>query len=233
MDITLKHLNVIDIAKHSTFDNVNSLAQLDKAIKDYGLKVGEKGDDEHNDRIGHAYEVYAEFWLKRYGQPSNPLLGITEVTHTSDNKYERGLDFWFKQLNGSRGVLQVKFRSNPMFKFKRGDLGSLVDVCDEHNIEKLNGRIVFTNLEHLVNNDDNGIFAVDAAVNLKRFRVIDRSIQSAFIDRDPTFWCDLHISIVRSTPQHTFDPLPPLWEHQKMTWDKMLDILNSWIVALV
>lgn len=210
----LKHLSTRNIADNKVFENVTSFDRLTDNIIQYGESAGDAASEEYNDRVGEALEVFAEFFLARFGTPSNPRLGIAESAHTSTNKFQTGYDFSFKDLNGEPGHIQVKFRRNPTHKFTREELGTFISMADEENVPSIR-RILFTNQEHLVGNNSYGIFHPSYAGGLKQMRVLDRSYMEEFIDRDPSFWADLiaNVNFSAQAPDQ-FKPLYVLRDHQ-------------------
>lgn len=223
----LEHCAKTLIAKKHVFDTVNSLDDLDKSIKTYGQSVSlaaQDPRDSYNRAVGAAYEVYAEFFLKYFGKQSNPRLGIdsASVRSTSVNSYEIGVDFWFKNFDDCIGAIQVKFRSDPTFKFTRGDLSTFADVCDEHEIPRGNQRIIFTNLIHRVSDDSHGIFSYDE----KRYRIIDRSAQEQ-LTTNPQFWDSLRKSLEVNAYTPTIASPPALRDHQIEMVEAGIKILSG------
>jgi hypothetical protein len=202
MKIVLNHKHTLDVAKSGHFDNIMSYKDLEDAIEVYSLESGDIGSEGYNDCAGHSFEVYCEFWLRRCAG-SNSLLDINEVKDTSRNKYQVGYDFVYADQNKARGLLQTKYRRNPMDKFSRKDLGTFISIADEDDVPS-ERRAIFTNLEHVVTSNSNGIFDMSYAGGLKQIRrVLDRNAQNTFISRTSTFWSDfrdaLKLALIKAT----------------------------------
>ena len=67
--IKLRQDGVLDVAQADVFKDVASYDALNKAICKHGLNGGIIGSELYNDRIGAAFEVFAEFFLKRLRCP--------------------------------------------------------------------------------------------------------------------------------------------------------------------
>jgi superfamily II DNA or RNA helicase len=176
------------------FNGAKDYNQFIKAIKKFGKTFGKpllengNANEEYNDAVGLSFEVYTEFFCKRYGQDSNPLLGIREIEDTSHDKFQEGYDFTYETFEGEPALLQAKFRSNSNHKFTRDELSSFICVADEEDIPK-NRRILFTNVSEGDRSND-GLFHFSFKGGLKQMRVIAREHQEHYINLDPTFWED-------------------------------------------
>jgi hypothetical protein len=213
--VTIKHLSVRDIADAGVFVGVSNYDELIAAIVKYGGPTSTESEcDAYNERVGAAFEVYNEFFLARYGTEANPHLAILNVEHTSQNKYQVGYDFTGTDFSGNRVFIQSKFRGNPLHKFTRSELGTFVSISDEEGIPA-KCRVLFTNIEHKVNDDSNGMFDRSYAGGLKQMRSFDRIAQESFIIRDATFWSDLLLSVEESAKAPSVGVAPPMWEHQQ------------------
>jgi len=219
----LHHLSTRKVSDEHVFDTIESYGQLTPLITAYGLAGGESESDEYNERVGEALEVYAEFFLTRYGTDANPRLNILEATHTSTNKYNAGFDLSYKDFSGNPGHLQVKFRSNPTHKFKASELSSFVQVADGEGIPA-DRRCLFTNLEHKVtDNSENGFYHWTYPYGMGQMRQIDSSYQEQHIDRDPSFWTDFVASIEESAKEpDEFLPIRTLRPHQKRMYKAIM-----------
>lgn len=207
----LNHLSTKAIAESNLFFNIKSYSDMMKNIIKYGKTKGVSGEEAYNDATGTAFEVYTEFFFKRYGTISNPLLGVLFVEDTSQNQYEEGIDFHYQDFDGVPSVIQSKFRSNPSDKFTRKYLGTFISVCDEEDIPKKN-RILFTSIEH---HTDNTVFHFSWPKGHTQMRTIGRNQQEEFIERDSTFWVDLQETINKSLQAPIdFKKAPKMWEHQ-------------------
>lgn len=227
MLIKLEHLSTRSVAEAGVFDKVNKHEELTDAIIEYG-EAGDKDNEQaYNDRVGEALEVYAEFFLKRYGTNANPRLGILEATHTSNNKFQTGYDLYFRDLSGELGHIQVKFRRNPMHKFTRDELGTFISMADEDGVPAAR-RVLFTNQEHRPGADSNGIFHSSYTGGQKQMRVVDRTYQEEFIDRDPSFWTDLRASVAQAAqaPDQFMDQRT-LRPHQQRMFDACTNRLKA------
>lgn len=204
----LNHLSTKRIAESCVLGNISSYEDMIKKISSYG-----KTQSDYNDFVGSAFEVYTEFFFKRYGTKANPHLNVLFIEDTSSNKYEAGIDFRFNDFSGEAAVLQSKFRSNANDKFTRGDLGSFVSVADEEEIAKKN-RILFTTLEH--HSAEDGVFHFSWPKGNTQMRVIGKNHQEEFIDRDPSFWSELNLTVNLSLEAPTdFKVAPSMWDHQE------------------
>ena len=225
MKTTIKHLYVFDAAKDGVFENLSNYERLVKSIIDRGLTRGEIGSDAYNDYVGGAFEVFAEFFLTRYGMKSNPLLGLLNVEQTSQNKYQVGYDFTATDFDDDPAIIQSKFRSNPEHRFTRTELGTFVSIADEEGIPAKN-RVLFTNLEHEPDAVHNGVFDGSYKGGLKQMRVFDRNMQESLIDRDPDFWTDLVTCVSESAKAPEVGKAPDMWEHQVTMNDGCSRIMN-------
>jgi superfamily II DNA or RNA helicase len=189
----LSHLATFDIADKKVFKGLSSYDDFQTAIIEYGKSEGKVSSKEYNDALGGAFEVYTEFFFRRYGTSANPLLGVKCIEDTSRNKYQVGFDFTYEDFANQPAYLQSKFRSNPLYRFTRDDLGSFVSIADEMEIPA-SRRILFTNIEE-PSREKGGLFHSSYSGGLRQMRVIARNVQEEFIDRDPTFWSDFYESI--------------------------------------
>lgn len=232
----LNHLSIRSVAGDKVFEGVANFDQLTDNIIQYGetraLSVSndiasKEYEDEYKHRTGEALEVFAEFFLTRYGTSANPRLGIAESTHTSTNKFQPGYDFSYKNLNGDLGYIQVKFRRNPTHKFTRDELGTFISMADEDGVPAQQ-RILFTNQEHQVGDNSNGVFHMSYAGGLKQMRVFDRVYMEELIDRDPSFWTDLQASVSFSAQEpDNFNPLNTLREHQVRMYNASINHIRA------
>ena len=207
--IKLEHLSSRRVAESGVFKEIKDYEAMVKSIARFGHTLG----DGYNDFVGGAFEVYTEFFFKRYGTRANPHLQVLYFEDTSSNKFEVGIDFRYKDFAGNPAVLQSKFRSNPQDKFMRNDLGTFVSVCDEEEVQKKN-RILFTTLEH--HSAEDGVFHFSWPKGNMQMRVIGRNHQEEFLDRDPTFWSDFNASLEVALRAPTdFKTPPPFWTHQE------------------
>jgi superfamily II DNA or RNA helicase len=211
----INHLSVKQISQAGVFNGIANYDQLIDAIKNYG---GNSSSEEYNDRVGAAWEVFTEFFLKRYSGQNNPHFSVNNVKDTSQNKYQVGYDFTYSDRDGNRGLAQSKFRSNITHKFTRVELGTYASIADEEGIPS-DRRILFTNLEHQPSNSSNGIFENHYAGGLKQFRVIGRIEQESFILRDSTFWTELATDVNSSASPVSTKQAPPLRPHQIVMLD--------------
>lgn len=199
------------MAKSGLFDNLRCYVDFEAAVVAYGKLF----DDElYNDRVGESFEVYTEYFFARFGKETT--LGVGNITDTSQNKFERGLDFFFYTHNNERGVIQSKYRSDPTYKFNFSSLQSLMSVCYVLGIpiENQNRRVVFTNLSHQVSKFSNGIFDdFDGKTLQSVFQVIGREAQEFFEKRHLDFWSEFAKSLKSSLKVQKFS-IPEMREHQ-------------------
>lgn len=223
--VKLGHLRTLDIAQAGVFANVSTYDGLVEAIRTWGLDGSEVGSETYNDRVGAAFEVYTEFWLTRYGTASNPLLGVARVSHTSQDPMQCGFDFNYDDLGGLLGHVQSKYRSNPTHLFSPSELGTFITMADGEGIPAAR-RILFTNLEHRPSDDSNGVFHRVFKHARKQMRVIGRSQQEEFIDRDPTFWSDLLASVLESTKVPETCQAPKMRKHQLEAFEGVMKVMQ-------
>lgn len=97
----LTHLSIYQISKDGVFDNVNSYKELNDSIKKYGESKGTPGSDEYNNAVGNSFEIFTQFFCLKYG--NHPLLGIKNITDTSDDSFNVGYDFTFIDFSDKPG----------------------------------------------------------------------------------------------------------------------------------
>ena len=192
----ITHLSVYKIEKDNVFHNVNSYSEMNDTIKKYG----ESCPSEYNDRVGMSFEIFTQFFCLRN---ENPLLGIKQITDTSDDPFNVGYDFTYTDFNDKPGQIQSKWRSNPSHQFKIGDLGSNGEMARNQDIEKDNN-ILFINFD---DSEDLFDYKFKGARNARR--VIGRSTQEDYILRDPKFWDDFRKCIKDSVVDFFEDPYKP------------------------
>jgi superfamily II DNA or RNA helicase len=189
----LSHTWSHQVAVDKVFENVTNYDDFNIAIQEFGKSKGKVSTQQYNEAIGAVFEVYTEFFFKRYGTEANPLLGVRHITDTSRNKFQVGFDFEYEDFSSQPAYIQSKFRSNSAYRFTRDDLGSFVSIADENDIPS-SRRILFTNINEPCR-DNGGLFHRSYQGGLKQMRVIARNVQELFIDRDPIFWTDFRDSI--------------------------------------
>lgn len=221
----LNHLATAEVARNDVFRNLSSYDKFCFAIEKYGLKFGKKDSKEYADRTGSAYEVYTEFFFKRYGTSANPHLGVKCIEDTSKNKFQAGYDFTYETFGEEPALLQSKYRTNPQYKFTLKDLSTFMSLSDGLDIPKKN-RILFTNVENTTK--DNGIFHHSYQFAQRQMRVIARQEQESFIDRDPTFWQELEETVTKALiPRDDFKDIYVSREHQVRMEASFDNILNN------
>lgn len=208
--IKIQHQKRFDTRTSAVYKGIASLDDLDASILQVGLEHGSKDTDEYKTFAGAAYEVYCEFFCKKYG--STPVLGINNVLDTSLDPFNEGFDFSFLAQDGKRGMLQSKWKSNPVYKFKRAKLAMFLAVLREDNISPSNS-ILFTNLRHTPTKENGSIFHFSWDKATTQMRVVDRTAQEQFILRDPEFWNELRASVEQSC-EFTCVPVPVNENHQ-------------------
>jgi len=207
----LQHLSTKRVAESGIFNDLTSYDELVTRISKFGKTLSEPGEEGYNDFVGAAFEVFAEFFCQRYGTEANPLLGIKHIADTSRNKFQVGYDFTYESFEGDACMLQVKFKSSPLARLSRSDLGTFVSIADEFDVSKKH-RILFTCLDERV---EGGVFA-PGYDGFKQMRVIGRSIQEDMIIRDPNFWRDLAFTVNQAlVAPSEFLELQKMWEHQE------------------
>jgi len=220
--IKLTHQKVREILNLGVFNQASSLDDLDQAIEAFGLLKGVVGSDEYNALVGAAFEVYCEFFLKRY--QDNPLLGIQNVKDTSLNQFNPGFDFTFEDFSGNPGLIQTKWRSNPTHKFTSADLGTFANKLRKQRILDENA-VFFTNLTHKKYKDS--IFHYSWSEDADdMYRVIDRIAQDAHVSRDPKFFDDLRASLELSR-EVEYVEMPTLRTHQTEVHEGVISILKQ------
>lgn len=216
--VILKHLSTYKVASSSLFFDIKNYNDLEKNIKKYGRNAAnqfkrktEEWQNTYNDAVGEAFEVYAEFFTKKYGTKSNPLLAILLVEDTSQDKYQAGYDFRYQDFQNNPARLQVKFRGNPVDSFKMKDLSTFISMCDGEGIPS-ERRILFTNLKDNLKTD--GVFHYSYKYARNQMRVIDNTSQKSFIKRDSTFWKDFKKSLKNILKKRKVPNLPPNRDYQ-------------------
>ncbi len=199
----IQHLGYRAVRKSHVFDKVDCYDALERAIAAFGSMATCLGailcqdpeclhGDTRDNRVGMAFEVFCEAFLRWYGMKGIPsptyIVSGHSLQDTSQDKWNVGYDFSFKgPLKTCRDTwyVQVKYRSDPSYKFTRADLGSFISKCDEDDVPK-HRRVLFTNLIHQPGNNDNGIFHSSYAGGLKQMLVFGRYQQEKFLDTDPS-----------------------------------------------
>lgn len=209
----LNHLATKRAAESGVFLNLTDFDEMVKRIREIGSTFSEPGGDEYNDFVGSVYEVYTEFFFKRYGTSANPHLGVRTIEDTSKNKYQAGYDFTYENFQGEPCLLQVKFRSNPTEKFDQNTFGTFCFQAMALGITKKSRLIWFTNV---TNSGEDGIFNRSIAKQGNdMMRVFGREQQKSFIDRDPAFFKDLQLVVSQALIQPMdWLPFQEMWEHQ-------------------
>jgi superfamily II DNA or RNA helicase len=220
----LTHLKTLDVAQSSHFDSIGSFQELEKAITAFALEQGIVGSDPYNDRVGFAYEVYCEFFLRTFGTRANPLLGVTNIVDTSRNKYQAGYDFIGEDLHNQRILIQTKYRNDPTFQFTFADLGSLYGMADKESIPR-ERVVLFTNLKHAISNGSFGVY--HNTVGYEPFRVLDRVAQEAHIVREPKFWDDFRSALKMSLSRASVVTAPTMRPYQSEVFNETLKVMNG------
>lgn len=187
-DKSITHLSIYKIDKFEVFETVDSYDKMNQAIFSFG--EDENKPLTYEKRVGEAFEIYTQFFCNRYGE--TPLLGIFEVTDTSDDAFTRGYDFLFKSIGGRLGQLQSKCRKNPVYSFNSGELSTMGDVARSYNIDN-DKSILFINFD-----DHDKLFDYKYKNARVGRRICDRKMQEAYILRDPEFWNDFRKTIKES-----------------------------------
>ena len=179
----MNHNQALNIAKSGLFGNIKKIEELDAAIVAYSKRATGQGLDTRENRCGMAFEVYAEFWLTKIGPRG---MNIYEVTDTSSNVMNKGVDFTFIDApsGGKRGIIQCKYRSNPMHEFTQDDLSTFIYEFAIENLSK-NNSVLFTNCKK---KDPFHSSFDKRAVN--RIRLIGRDCQLKQIMMNDSFWSD-------------------------------------------
>jgi len=180
----MNHNQTLNIAKSGLFGNIKRIEDLDAAIVAYSKLATDQGLDTRENRCGMAFEVYGEFWLTRYGP--NPIMKIYNVTDTSSNVMNKGVDFTFIDApsGGKRGIVQCKYRSNPSYEFIQTDLSTFIYEFAIENLSK-NNSVLFTNCKK----KQPFHFSFDKRA-ANRIRLIGRECQLGQTSRDGSFWSD-------------------------------------------
>ena len=212
--IMINHLEAYNVANSGFFNKLTSYDELVYAITEYG-KSGARGKRE--ERMGAAYEVFAEFFLKRYG--SEGLVGVNDVKDTSSNKFEKGVDFRAKDMNGEPCYVQCKFRSNPFHQFKEEELLTAIVVAYRNKIKMPKNLILFTNTSVVP-------FHSSYHDSAKEWRVFNRDMQESLIDVDPQFWPDFVTAMNVAKQPPVYVTAPPLRQYQQDAADACMKIIN-------
>jgi len=197
----ITHLSIYQISDEQVFDNVNSYKELNDAIKTFGEFGGNPGSDEYNTRVGNAFEIFTQFFCLKYGD--TPLIGIKNITDTSDDAFTVGYDFTYNSFYDKPGQIQSKWRSNPSHQFTIGELATNSAIASDNDIEKDNN-ILFTNLD-----DTDDLFHYSYKTARNKRRVFGRNSQEELINRDPNFWNDFRKCIKDSSKNDFENPFTP------------------------
>lgn len=197
----ITHLSIYQISKENVFENVNSYKELNDSIKSYGEIGRSQGEDEYRNRVGAAFEIFTQFFCLRNGD--SPLIGIKNITDTSDDAFNVGYDFTFTSLYDKPGQIQSKWRSNPTHQFTFGELATNSAIAADMDIEKDNN-ILFTNID-----DTDDLFHYKYKTPRNRRRVFGRNSQEELIKRDPNFWDDFRKCIKESAKNDFENPYTP------------------------
>ena len=198
MTIALSHKTVLDLDSSNLFTNISSYPALLEAIKEFGgPHKTEEEKKAYYKRKGAAFEVFAEYWLKRFSGEANPLLGVKDVKQTSNDEFQVGFDFLASDLKGETVHVQVKHRPN--HEFTRDDLGTFVSKADEDGIPA-SRRILFHS------GQSNKPFHYSYSGGPKQMRVVARPVQEQLIDLPPA----PAISGMISAPPSSRAPRSPL-----------------------
>ena len=188
--------------------------------------VTEFATNEHNDAVGMAFEVYAEFWLK---YTCTPPVGVKDVVDTSCNKFQKGYDFKATSFHGEPVLIQVKYRSNPLHKFSESELGTFMQeiTLSEDDVKLPDNAVLFCSGNHTPDrhNDDYGVFGSVRLLN--KIRVIGQNGQRAYTDRDPKFWDRFRESLKATDVVSTFENPPKMREHQLEMMGGVSRVLNG------
>ena len=193
----INHASVYKIAKSGIFDHVNSYDDLNKSIKFYGELV----QDDYTTRTGEAFEIYTEFFSIRNGK--DKMLSILNIQDTSSDPFNAGYDFNFIDILGRPGMVQSKWRSNPMHQFTLNELSTNGQIAYDMDILKDNN-ILFINID-----DTDNLFKYTYPTARNKRRVIGRNAQEEFILRDPEFWNEFRKCIEESAKSEFEDPFKP------------------------
>ena len=204
----LNHASVKAVARSKAFDDVSNYSDLEAAIICYAKLAPDSAD--YLDRLGAAFEVYTEYFFSRYND--DVRLNVKNVTDTSADKFNVGIDFTYEDASGKSGGIQSKFSHDPTHKFTRKTLGTFVSLCDEMGIPAKR-RKLFTNLVH--KNIDDGVFHMSYPGGEKQMHVFGRLEQEALIEHDVTFWSDFVQALNDAAEDFEIKKLFPPRAHQK------------------
>jgi superfamily II DNA or RNA helicase len=197
----ITQLSIYQISKDGVFDNVNSFKELNDSIKKYGESKGTPGSDEYNNVVGNSFEIFTQFFCLKYG--NHPLLGIKNITDTSDDSFNVGYDFTFIDFSDKPGQIQSKWRGNPNHQFTISELATNSAIAADMNIDKDNN-ILFTNLD-----DTEELFHYTYRTARNKRRVFGKNSQEECILRDPNFWNDFRLCIKDSSQNKFEEPYKP------------------------
>lgn len=219
--IELTHVYATEILPY--LDNVNSYSEFNNAIVAVGNDGGE--EDDENDVKGAIFEVFFEYWAKRFG--SDTKVGIHNVKDTSENKYEYGCDFLFTGSDKQLGLVQCKWRNPNAYRKYLGEATkSFSDVIDNHSTSKENS-ILFVNF--FVEKDNENVFEHNCILGRnKKMRVIGKQKQEELILLAPTFWDDFRASVQKliDAPRRS-TLIEQLYEHQERAVVSCNTVLNG------
>jgi len=198
----ITHLGIYQIYKDNLFANVNSYSQMNTAIEKYGgSRKTEVEQNQYFHKTGMAFEIFNQYFFIRYN--GYPNLGVTNIKDTSDNPYNPGFDFSYTDLNNKFGLIQSKWRSNPLYQFELGSLSTAGEAAMSFGVIATNN-ILFINFD-----DREDLFHFKYKNARNNFRIIDRKTQENLIIHDPNFWNDFRKCIEKSAKNYFKDPYNP------------------------
>lgn len=133
-----------DTARHDKLGNHIVFKTMVRNIIKYSLKKAmiqlntkdqkiAKMSSIYADTLGGMGECMCEFFGKCF--LCGNILGAEVLFDTSSDKYHRGEDFFgYAVIAQLYWTLQVKFRSDPIFSFKRHELRTFIELIIEKNV---------------------------------------------------------------------------------------------------
>lgn len=156
------------------FDDISHIGEFYKKMKKQDVSTS-----------GLAYEIFGEFFLKRFEE----ILPVYTEGIQVAPECNPGYDFYFMNENNKKGIIECKWKSNLKYKFSVADLASFIAEKHDMNLPATQ-TILFTNVMSPFP------YTETADSKLKKWlTVIDGKTQLSFIRYDRYFWTYLRESM--------------------------------------
>jgi len=169
-----------DVQNFSTF--TGRMLKVSKRYKEFGYSP--KEEEGYLKMIGDVFEIFAEAFFKVFGADNR--IGVYGYTPEKPSK-DVGIDGVGKCMKGLPLVVQVKFRAEPNYELKTGDLrnfqGAAIQLYDVP-VKTANNLVVFTSCSgvHYITKDE--VFG-------GYLRPIGYREIKSLVDNNGVFWTNL------------------------------------------